>query len=235
MVFSDPVRYTARCVRHLVYPVRCVECSMPLFGQLLPACPVCLSRLERVEESCLRQHLPHTGDASMDFSMCYAHWFFDKQGVVQFLHHRLKYGNRPAYGRELGHLCGHGMKRILPDPLPELLVPVPLHPVRFLERGYNQSAMLAEGMNRATSIPVAEKILERPRATRSQTGLSIEERTHNVLGAFSIPHPDRVTGRHVVLVDDILTTGATLGAAAHCMAAAGAAQISLAVLGFARP
>lgn len=108
----------------------------------------------------------------------------------------------------------------------ELLLPVPLHRWRLAQRGFNQSALLAREIGRLVGLPWAPGLLERHRATTSQQGLGAEERLENITAAaFRVRRPERLAGRRVVLIDDVLTTGATLTACAIVLRRAGAAQV----------
>jgi ComF family protein len=108
---------------------------------------------------------------------------------------------------------------------PDLILPIPLHPKRQRRRGYNQSELLARPLGRALGVPVDAVSLRRTRHTAPQVGLGPEERHSNVWGAFAAD-PTGVAGRHVLLVDDVLTTGATMRAAAGAVLSAGAADVS---------
>ncbi|MFN7055292.1 ComF family protein, partial [Hyphomonas sp.] len=114
----------------------------------------------------------------------------------------------------------------------DLLVPVPLHYTRLVMRGYNQSAWLAQAVGRQAGLAVSVDALVRTRRTPSQAGLSARARRRNVTGAFAVrrSRAGRIRGAHVVLVDDVLTTGATLGACTRALKQAGARQISVLVL-----
>ncbi len=160
-------------------------------------------------------------------------WVFEQGGALQAIQHALKYSNRPRYGVALGRLMGSAYAAE-DHPLPDALLPIPLHPTRQLERGYNQSAMLAEGLGAILDRPVLLDTLARPHPTRSQTHLSREARWANVRDAFAVSQPDVCAGQTVLLVDDILTTGSTLAAAAHVLHDAGAASVGFATLAFAR-
>jgi ComF family protein len=107
----------------------------------------------------------------------------------------------------------------------DLIVPVPLHRSRERERGYNQSALVARGLGQILGVPVSPRALRRNRGTRTQTELSAEERARNVEGAFEVRDPGKVAGLRVLLVDDVLTTGATLDAGAAALRKAGARQV----------
>jgi ComF family protein len=164
------------------------------------------------------------------FEHVLALWTFDKGGTLQAVQHAFKYNNRPQYGVALGRLVGAAYEE--EAALPDGVVPVPLHRTRELERGYNQSRMLARGVSDALDRPLRDDLLDRPRPTLSQTNLSREERWKNVRDAFAAA-PDCSGGRWL-LVDDVLTTGSTAVAAGLALANAGADAVSLATLALAR-
>ncbi|MFH1681129.1 MAG: ComF family protein [Candidatus Eisenbacteria bacterium] len=140
--------------------------------------------------------------------------------------HRFKYGGFPSLGERLARsLAG----TIASDPVlgdAELLVPVPLTRVRRAERGFNQSAVLAQHLSRLIGLPVVERAVSRAGRSRSQTKLSPLERRKNVRGVFRVRDPGAVRGRHVLIVDDVLTTGATAEELAGALRTAGARAVS---------
>jgi len=115
----------------------------------------------------------------------------------------------------------------LPVPDPDLLLPVPLHPERERERGFNQALLLARRLGRGWRLPVRADILVRVAPTSPQTELRAEARRANVRGAFGLRRPEGVRGLHVIVVDDILTTGSTAAACAACLRAGGAATVGV--------
>lgn len=136
---------------------------------------------------------------------------------------RLKYLGRADLARPLGSL----LCRLAPVAC-DVIVPVPLHPTRLLQRGYNQAGLLAGRLGRGRGIPVAHRALARLRDTLPQTGLNRSQRLHNLEGAFSLRQAAATRGRRVVLVDDVRTTGATLAACSKALS--GAASITHLVL-----
>lgn len=217
---------------HLVYPPLCLGCGMRVEGEGV-LCPRCLSRLERAEADAVAAQLERLPDVRHALDAAFVLWHFDKGGTLQRIQHALKYGNRPRYGVDLGAIAGAAYAKAALA-APDWAVPVPLHQTRFLERGYNQSAMLARGAARALGVDVREDVLVRPRATRSQTAFARAGRWGNVCGAFAAPHPGVVRERRLLLVDDVLTTGATAVAAAQALKEAGAAEVHLLALALAR-
>ncbi len=139
-----------------------------------------------------------------------------------------KYGR----ARRLGRRLAATMARRVPDPTVDVLIPMPLHPRRLRERGFNQSAVMARHLGRALGRPCTFTALHRIRDTPSQTALSLAERAANVADAFAVARADRITDRRVLLIDDVWTSGATARAAAAALRAAGAASVD--VLTFAR-
>ena len=147
---------------------------------------------------------------------------------------RVKFGGDERLGVRLGEWLAPTWDALPPggDFGSPLIVPVPLHPSRRRERGFNQSELLARGLVRelgrrsdGAAPQVAKSCLRRKRATPPQTGLSVAARRENLRGAFEVVKPGEVRGRAIVLVDDVMTTGATLSACARALRRAGAAQV----------
>ncbi len=232
-LFADVFRQTGEGLLRLLYPLFCLGCRAPVGTEQGPLCARCIRQIERADPYEAAAGLARLPAADV-IQSCFALWVFDKGEALQRAHRALKYGNRPAYGLFFGRLMGEGLRQQPGFVTPELVVPTPLHRLRLYERGYNQSAMLAQGLALALQIPVDEQALMRTRSTHTQTKLSQQARWENVAGAFTVCAPERVCGRRVLLVDDILTTGATAAAAAQSLRQAGAAAVSLAVLALAR-
>ncbi|MDH5527440.1 MAG: ComF family protein [Nitrospirota bacterium] len=137
----------------------------------------------------------------------------------------LKYREKTSLAN---YLAGRIRPRAYPDGFwdVDLVMPVPLHPSRLRERGFNQSARLAAAVGRRMGLPVAGHLLERTVATASQVGLKRRERLRNVARAFAVCDTDSVAGKSVLLVDDVITTGATLSACARALMRAGAVRVN---------
>jgi ComF family protein len=154
------------------------------------------------------------------------------EGPARQLVHRLKYGDRLDLAAALGRWMARAGTDLLEDA--DLLVPVPLHRRRIASRRYNQAAVLARIVSEASGVPCALQGLSRVKSTPPQVGLSRLQRAANVQGAFQVPEEAMpfIRQRRVVLVDDVLTSGATTNAAARALRRAGAADVD--VLTFAR-
>ncbi len=144
-------------------------------------------------------------------------WFTDGSGFRRVVH-TFKYGGRWALARDMGRWFG----RVLADTDAfagvDAIVPVPLHPLKVLKRGYNQSEYIARGMARSMERPVETRAVVRRVNNPSQTlAATHHERWENVEGIFAVRRPERLAGRHILLVDDVLTTGATIGSCADAI------------------
>lgn len=141
--------------------------------------------------------------------------------------HAFKFGGRRAMAAPLGDLVAEMGPAALPVALVDVLIPVPLHPRRERDRGFNQALLLARRIGRRWHVPVRADVLVRVVNTISQTELDAGARRSNVHGAFALRRPDVVAGRHVLIIDDIMTTGATAGECATRLRQGGAATVGV--------
>ena len=228
----------ARALERFLLPNACLVCER-LVEQHRPdalICGVCSARLRPIVPGCRRcgQPLPPVGPcrfcAGWPENLSFARsavWLAD---AARTIIHRLKYDGWHGLGTELGGIVA----RHVPRPARAYLVPVPLSQRRLRDRGYNQATVLARGIAAVWQYPVAERLLHRVRETQTQTALTPEERADNVAGAFEAA-PRSAGGRAIILIDDVLTTGATLCAAACALAAAGWLTIGAVTLARALP
>ena len=147
---------------------------------------------------------------------------------MQHLIHQLKYKGNKEAGVFLGQQIGESIKEAPLFQGIDFLIPVPLHPKREKQRGYNQSLMIAQGIHEVTGIPIGDKHLVRVVYTATQTHKTAEERYKNVKDIFEIRFPKELEGKHVLLIDDVLTTGATLESCAHQLETIPGIKISVA-------
>jgi ComF family protein len=219
---------------HLFYPNLCEGCNKPLVGNEFVLCIGCAGLLpetgyHKFEEN--ETALRFAGRVPFQRATSLA--FFTDDGLLQHLLHGLKYRNRQAIGTYLGdRFCtAPGAKDWLSGI--DMVIPVPLHPAKEAARGYNQSEVIASAFYRHAGIPVRTDILVRVRHTESQTKKSRAERAENMKDAFSVRNVDEMNGKHILIIDDVLTTGATIEACALALLAAGNVKISIATIGIA--
>lgn len=170
------------------------------------------------------------------FEQAISCFYFHKSTVLQNIIHQFKYKNQQKLAVFMGRQMGLHMQKMSGFQLPDGLIPVPLHKRRYKERGYNQSELLCEGIKDSLHIPVFANLLYRAVPTRTQTKLNAKERWKNVKDAFKVKeeHPVLKSRSHVMLVDDVLTSGATLEACAHTLRASSPElRISVATLAIA--
>jgi len=225
----------------IALPQLCAACREPVEGRGL--CPSCWSKLSFITRPyCERLGIPFVYDPgpgmlSMQaiadppaYNRSRAAVRFDE--ISRTLVHALKYGDRLDLAPMMGRWISHAGREILSQA--DALVPVPLHWRRQWTRRFNQSAMLAVAISAESGVPVAAHALKRVKATAQQVGLSRTERASNVQGAFQVPEEGRpaVGRRRLVVVDDVLTSGATVEGCARALLRAGAANVD--VLVFAR-
>lgn len=199
----------------LLYPSICAACGTSLFKWEKLVCTRCRSLLPKTGYELNEDNpLARLFYGKVRLKAVTACFFFSKEGKVQRLIHELKYKGNSDAGVFLGQELG---KTLVEAPLYQdidYLIPVPLHPKRERKRGYNQSMMIAEGISEVTGIAIGKDFLVRSVNTSTQTHKSKEERWQNVKDIFELCHANQLEGKYVLLIDDVLTTGATLEACA---------------------
>ena len=143
--------------------------------------------------------------------------YFREHSRVQHMIHQLKYRNRPDIAVLLGRKYGQLLRHTTPFSEADYIIPIPLHRRKLLRRGYNQSSCFAYGLADSMQIPVIEQAVIRRRHTPSQTKKNRYQRIENIRGAFAVAKPEALSGKHLLLVDDVLTTGATIEACADAL------------------
>jgi len=222
-------------LRDLVYPASCELCGRALPGEET-ICGKCRSALPRIKgPRCEICSMPHAGElekftclncTGARFAFGFSVSAYRASGEVREMIHRFKYGRAQHLCRPLADLMSEG----LADPrvrafAPDALIPVPLHPVRKRERGFNQSQLLSEELRRMVKCPL-QPILRRSRYTKTQTEFTRKARMQNLRGAFNLVQNASVKGKRLLLVDDVFTTGSTLHQCASVLVKAGAAEVN---------
>lgn len=215
----------------LIFPRNCPLCKQALFDFEPCLCTVCQGMLPRANFHLrpLDNELTSKLQGLIPVQRVMAFLRFTKKGKSQALLHLLKYRNKPEIGEELGRLYGLSLAQNGFSGLWDVLVAVPLHPLKKSRRGYNQSECFARGLSQSLGIPYQE-LLERRKNTDTQTNKSRLERLNNVERVFVMQEGVHASGLRILLVDDILTTGATLCAAAQTLLEGGAKHVDLATI-----
>jgi competence protein ComFC len=221
-----------------VYPQHCVICKKYLrreekdicevcWNSLViltePFCPYCKSFLEEGDTTC--GFCKSAGEFSEDHKILLVRSLGRFDDYYQELIHRFKYGKKIPLGKRLGQRLGETINDDSIFLESDFLIPVPLHKSRYRERGFNQSDIVAEGISKITGLSVLKNVLKRKKNTKDQTNLSREQREENVRGAFVVSEPEMINGKKIILVDDVITTGATLSECARMLKQAGAEKI----------
>jgi ComF family protein len=161
-----------------------------------------------------------------------AQYYFTKESIIQNLMHQLKYKGNKEVGIYLGRLMGFAMAESNRFSFIDALIPLPLHQSKEHKRGYNQSTVLCEGISDVLGRPVLKNVVIRPEHTETQTKKGRLERWQNMEGKFELINPSAIEGKHVLLIDDVITTGATLEACGREILKAENVQLSIATLCF---
>ena len=201
---------------NLFYPHVCAACGEPLVKGEETVCLKCRFLLPKTDyELNPNNPLAQSFYGRVRFHAVTACFFFAKSGKVQHLIHELKYKGNKEAGVFLGQQLGESIKEAPLFQDIDYLIPVPLHLKREKQRGYNQSLMIAKGIHEVTGIPIGDKYLVRAVHTATQTKKSADERFKNVKDIFEVRFAKELENKHILLIDDVLTTGATLEACAH--------------------
>jgi ComF family protein len=219
---------------HLFYPILCEGCNKPLVAGEEVLCMGCAMQMPETGF-----HLMSGNEAAQRLAgrvpfihaVAFAH--FTDDGLLQHLMHGLKYQHKKEIGTYLGKLLGQRLLETGWCLEIDLIIPVPLHPKKEAARGYNQSMAIAEGIAQLTGWQVSGDILLRARETESQVKKWRDERVKNMEGAFIIKNAYALKNKHILLCDDVLTTGATLEACALALMKEETIKISIATIGIA--
>lgn len=229
--FRKLARFAATIIQPIsefIYPPFCLLCDSKLASGESRICSHCWNSFHRMEKNG-----PAYIDLHRKFSDtnlvadCLAPFLFEQEGRLQEVIHHLKYQGFTSLGFRLGEEIGRQIIETETFLDADFLVPVPLHRLKFRERGYNQCEYLCKGISSITNLPVQSKVLKRIKYTVTQTQLDIAQREENVDGAFRAPkrYRDAIEGKAVIIVDDVITTGATMRSCARELIKYGAEKV----------
>lgn len=200
----------------LVFPKLCVCCGGVLMEGEENICLTCLYTLPRVVEKDYTDNKVmeiFLGRVRLEKAMSWCH--FDKETKVQNILHHIKYKGKSKFANQIGEIIAREMPNFFVDI--DAIVPVPLHPKKERMRGYNQSVEIANGVQKVVGLPIFSQLIERTRFSETQTHKNKEERWKNAEGLFTLAPNDGFEGKHILLIDDVLTTGSTAIACLKCL------------------
>jgi competence protein ComFC len=221
-----------------VYPQHCAICKRYLKRKERDICEVCWNSLVTLPDAFCPYCKSFMGGEDTKCSFCESTRkvgedlnFFMVRSLGRFddyykeLIHRFKYGKKIPLGKRLAQRLGETINDDSNFLGSDFLIPVPLHKSRYRERGFNQSEIVAEEISKITGVSVLKNVLKRKKNTKDQTNLSPSQREENVRGAFVVTKPEVINDKRIILVDDVITTGATLSECARMLKQAGAKEI----------
>jgi ComF family protein len=215
---------------NIVYPHCCAACGNVLYRNEDILCLDCYDDLPRTQF-----HLNQDNEVARIFwgripvINATSYMYFTRESRYRQILHELKYRGNQRIGMEMGKMFGLELRET-PFAEIDLIHPVPLHRVKLRQRGYNQSELIARGIAEVMNKPVETNLITRAKSTGTQTKKSRYERWENVKDNFHIPEPDLFCNKHVLLIDDVITTGATIEACAESLLSVPGTRISIASL-----
>lgn len=215
----------------IFYPRNCVCCHQALSQAEKDCCIICLTDLPRTnfvnyDENSVAKLFWGRIELTFGFSV----FHFHKEGKLQALLHALKYKSKTQIGEFLGREMGKDFSGSKWNNSTDLILPIPLHPKKERLRGYNQCDFLARGMSSTAGIPYLSNVIERVTNTSTQTKKSKYERWKNVNSIFEVSNANKILGKNVLLIDDVITTGSTLESCAQTLLQSGAKSVGIAVV-----
>jgi competence protein ComFC len=219
---------------HVLLPDLCICCETRPKSRPSAFCVPCLHEMPYtdhfdVPENKISQLFPGRCDVRNGAALLR----FREGSLVQSMLHRLKYEGQREVAEVFGALAGEKMWNSEIFTRPDIIIPVPLHKAKLRRRGYNQSAVFGSALGAATNTEMSDSILLKIRQNASQTGKSRQERSDNVANAYQLASASSITGKHILLVDDVVTTGATLEACCHTLQLGQPASVSIICLALA--
>lgn len=228
------INHLANDVISLLFPELCNGCGTHLYYGEKEICTKCLADLPFTDDHLFKENqVAKQLWGRLPCNAAMAMLYFRKATKVQNLIHSLKYKDQTAVGVKLGNILGEKLKLSELYAGIDLIIPVPLHPKKERLRGYNQCKYIADGIAEVLNVKVSDLHLTRKTATASQTKKSRYDRYENMHDVFQVNQAEELENLHVLLIDDVITTGATLEACGNALLMANIAKLSIAAIAFA--
>lgn len=219
---------------HLFYPHVCTGCGSDLLQEDNLLCLKCMHNLPHTDFAALANNqIEKDFWGRIPLTAAYSQFYFAKEFLMQHLIHQLKYKGDTKIGFYLGEIMGKTLLESNRFSTIEALIPLPLYADKEHKRGYNQATVICNGMSSVMNIPVLNGAVIRRQATETQTRKHRTERWENVKDSFKVAKASELTGKHLLLVDDVITTGATLEACGSVILEVDNVKLSIATLAYA--
>lgn len=208
-----------------ILPRFCPSCKNKLTLDEKYVCGLCRNTFVYTDDILLAHEYKRKFFKSKIISDFYPLLIFERSSSLQDVIHQIKYQKKFLLAVELGRMIGNSLVEKRRNWEIDLILPVPLHAIKKAERGYNQSFFIAKGIRQVTNFPASQSILKRKRYTESQTKKNLIERAENMSEAFAVRSSKNIKGKNILLVDDVITTGATIRECGKILLESGAANI----------
>lgn len=216
---------------HILFPHVCTGCGNDILNSETLLCMRCIDAMPETNfESHPNNPVEKLFWGRLPLSKATGQFYFTKESLMQHLMHQFKYKTNRELGLQLGRVMGEQLLKSGRFDDIDALIPLPLFPVKEKRRGYNQATILCKGMAEVLNIEVLDHVVIRPQHTETQTKKGRIERWKNMEGKFILSIPEAIHNKHILLVDDVVTTGATLEACGNELLKASNVQLSIATL-----
>ena len=217
------MKFALNTIFDFFLPRFCPGCNKKLSTQEKPVCGDCISSILIADEDRLQYEFDRKFRSERMIENFYSKYVFETDKTLQHIIHALKYQRQFKLGILLGEILAEGINLLNWEI--DLIIPIPIHHLKKAERGFNQSDFITKGLSKSLKIPYSTKSIKRIRYTESQTKLNPDQRANNVADAFKVGEKKKIRGKNILLVDDVITTGATILECGKVMVSVGANSV----------
>ncbi len=218
---------------HIFFPEQCVICEKTLSAGEYPVCVYCRHDLPLTNFTFEDENIVEASFyGRVDLQVATALFYFNKKGNVQQLIHELKYRDNEEVGKFIGNWLGDDLVQSKRFNGIDCIIPVPLHPKKLKQRGYNQVTKFGDSLSEKLQVPFIEDILIRKTYAKTQTFKQRDERINSIEGIFDVINIEKIKNKHILLIDDVITTGATIEACSFALSQIPSVKISLATMAY---
>lgn len=219
------IKYLPKTLFDFLLPRFCCACHIKLSLDQDTICDNCFSKIQKSTIVRLQHEFERKFENKKIITDFYAPFIFEKDKELQHAIHSLKYEKKFSVGIFLGSVLASEIKKVKPNWQFDLIIPIPLHHLKKAERGYNQSYYIAKGVGKGLNVNSSDRIVKRVKYTESQTKMNLNEREENISNAFKVRKKNIAAGKNILLLDDVITTGATISECGKILLEAGANKI----------